>query len=136
MHKRSAVEKWDLEAVKTWGTQVAAARSALMVCADTTITHMRDMQASWSGATYLAAYDRVAGDHLQVQKLALEVDELVTVINEQVDNVVSHRTTLLGKVSDAQNLGMTVDDVWKVMDYDNVEADVRRDHQQLINNAL
>ncbi|WP_328657580.1 TPR repeat region-containing protein [Nocardia salmonicida] len=136
MHKRSAVEKWDLEAVKTWGTQVASARGALMVCADTTMTHMRDMQASWAGAAYLAAYDRVAGDHLQVQKLAMEVDELVTVINDQVDNVVSHRTTLLGKVTDAQGLGMTIDDVWKVMDYDNVEADVRRDHQQLINNAL
>ncbi|MGW5435211.1 TPR repeat region-containing protein [Nocardia asteroides] len=136
MHKRSAVEKWDLEAVKTWAGQVAAARSALVVCADTTMTHMRDMQASWSGATYLAAYDRVADDRVQVEKLALEVDELVTVVNDEVNNVISHRTALLGKVADAQGLGMTVDDVWKVMDYDNVEADVRRDHQTLINNAL
>ncbi|GAD83684.1 TPR repeat region-containing protein [Nocardia asteroides] len=136
MHKRSAVEKWDLEAVKTWAGQVAAARGALVVCADTTMTHMRDMQASWSGAAYLAAYDRVADDRVQVEKLALEVDELVTVLNDEVNNVISHRTTLLGKVADAQALGMTVDDVWKVMDYDNVEADVRRDHQTLINNAL
>ncbi|MEV6059643.1 hypothetical protein AB0L62_06545 [Nocardia asteroides] len=136
MHKRSAVEKWDLEAVKTWAAQVAAARGALVVCADTTMTHMRDMQASWSGATYLAAYDRVADDRVQVEKLALEVDELVTVVNDEVNNVISHRSTLLGKVADAQGLGMTVDDVWKVMDYDNVEADVRRDHQTLINNAL
>lgn len=136
MHRRSDVEKWDLEAVKTWAGQVASARGALVVCADTTMTHMRDMQASWSGATYLAAYDRVADDHTQVQKLALEVDELVTAVNDEVNNVISHRTTLLGKVADAQGLGMTVDDVWKVMDYDNVEADVRRDHQTLINNAL
>lgn len=136
MHKRSAVEKWDLEAVKTWAAQVASARNALIVCADTTMTHMRDIQGSWSGTAYLAAYDRVAGDHQQVQKLALEVDELVVVLNSQVDAVISHRATLLSKVADAQGLGMTVDDVWKVMDYDNVEADVRSDHQQLINNAL
>lgn len=136
VHKRSAVEKWNLEAVKTWATQLAAARSSLMVCADTTMTHMRDVQGSWSGAAYTSAYDRVAGDHGQVQKLALEIDELVTAVNTSVDDVSSHRTNLLGKVAEAQGLGMTVDDVWKVMDYDNVEADVRRDHQQLINNAL
>ncbi len=136
VHKRSAVEKWNLEAVKTWATQLAAARSALMVCADTTMTHMRDAQGSWSGSAYMSAYDRVAGDHGQVQKLALEIDELVTDVNTRVDDVISHRANLLGKVADAQGLGMTIDDAWKVMDYDNVEADVRRDHQQLINNAL
>ncbi|MGW5452006.1 WXG100 family type VII secretion target [Nocardia sp. NPDC003979] len=136
VHKRSAVEKWNLEAVKTWATQLAAARGSLMVCADTTMTHMRDIQSSWSGAAYLAAYDRVAEDHGQVQKLALEVDELVTAVNTSVDNVASHRTTLLNKVADAQALGLTVDDVWKVMENSSVEEDVRNDHQTLINNAL
>lgn len=136
MLKRSTVANWNFETVRAWVTTLVESRNSLMAEADGTVKHFQELGTSWSGVAYNAAYDRVAQDHDQVRKLALEIDELVAVANQEIGSVESHLRVVQGKVADAQGLGMTVDDAWKVMDYENVDAETRKAHQDLINSAF
>ncbi|WP_245650655.1 TPR repeat region-containing protein [Nocardia harenae] len=133
--RRSTVESWNVEPVRAWARQLAESRTDVMDEADTTRNHFQAAASVWQGRAYDAAYDRVAQDHDQVRKLAMEIDELVGVVEAVVNDVEYHRQSLLGRVADAQALGMVIDDVWKVMDYDTAEPGVRQAHQELIDGA-
>lgn len=135
MLRRSTVESWDIEPVRAWARRLAESRGTVMNEADSTRHHFQAAASGWQGRAYDAAYDRVAQDHDQVRKLAMEIDELVGVVEAAVDDVEYHRQALLGRVADARALGMVIDDVWKVMDYDTVEPAVRQAHQELIDGA-
>ncbi|MFC3965803.1 hypothetical protein [Nocardia jiangsuensis] len=135
MLRRSTVESWNVEPVRAWARQLAESRGNEMDEADTTRNHFQAAASAWQGRAYDAAYDRVAQDHDQVRKLATEIDELVGVVEAAANDVEYHRQSLLGRVADAQALGMVIDDVWKVMDYDTAEPEVRQAHQELIDGA-
>lgn len=134
MLKRSQVDAWNFAAVRDWIKRTTESRAQLMEQADGTRNHFQSVD--WQGAAYFAAYDRVAEDHDQVRKLAGEIEELEQVATERIDDVEAHLRVVQGRVADAQALGMVVDDAWKVMDYDNVDADTRTAHQDLINAAF
>ncbi|MEU4311999.1 hypothetical protein [Nocardia sp. NPDC024068] len=136
MLKRSTVAAWNFDTVRAWVGTLVDSRTQLMTEADNTLKHFSDLGTTWTGLAYDAAYDRVAQDHDQVRKLSLEIDELVTVANQEIGSVESHLRVVQGKVADAQALGMTIDDAWKVMDYENVDAETRKAHQDLINSAF
>lgn len=135
MLRRSTVESWNVEPARAWARQLAESRGTVMNEADTTRSHFQSAASVWQGRAYDAAYDRVAQDHDQVRKLAMEVDELVGVVDAAINDVEYHRQSLLGRVADARALGMVIDDVWKVMDYDTAEPEVRQAHQELIDGA-
>ncbi|MBF6069371.1 hypothetical protein IU488_10235 [Nocardia farcinica] len=134
MLKRSQVEAWNFEAVREWIRRASSSRQDLMEHADSTRNYFRDVE--WQGSAYSAAYDRVAQDHDQIRKLSGEVEELEQIAFQHISDVEAHLRVVQGRVADAQALGMVVDDAWKVMDYENVDPDTRKAHQDLINAAF
>lgn len=98
-------------------------------------SHFDGVRQDWQGVAYEAAYNRIGQDHEQGKKLAYEVDELVDLATKGASTVAAHHAALLARLNDARAAQLFVDDAWKVLDKEGVDAEVIRAHQESINGA-
>ena len=134
----SQVESWSMPALTGLATAFSTDND------DTFRTQMDGTKkffenVSWRGAAYDAAYNRVGEDYDQARKVGYYIDDLATAINQGASDIGSHRTVLIGKVSDAREAGLAVHDDWSVHGAGgtgSTAADVVQIHQDAINGAL
>ncbi|WP_378731491.1 hypothetical protein [Nocardia brasiliensis] len=98
-------------------------------------SHFDEVRRDWQGVAYEAAYNRIGQDHEQGKKLGYEIDELVDLATKGASTVAAHHATLLARLNDARAAQLFVDDAWKVLDKEGVDAEVIRAHQESINGA-
>ncbi|MFG2445270.1 hypothetical protein ACGFQG_20590 [Nocardia fluminea] len=82
--------------------------------ADSAVQYLRSAGSHWSGDSYLAAYDRVAGDRDQAVRAAGLVESLAQTLIDGGDSLGSYRRVLLGRIDTAIEAGITVADDWSV----------------------
>ncbi|WP_159080582.1 TPR repeat region-containing protein [Nocardia suismassiliense] len=130
------VERWDLGALTAWVTQLGQSRTLMMERLDFARRHFDEVRQDWQGVAYDAAYNRVGQDHEQGKKLGYEIDELIDIATNGASTVAAYHATLLARLNDARAAQLVVDDAWKVLDKEGVEADVIRAHQESLNGAF
>ncbi|MFI9404747.1 hypothetical protein [Nocardia sp. NPDC052316] len=132
----SEVERWDLGALTAWVTQLGQSRTLMMERLDFARRHFDEVRQDWQGVAYDAAYNRVGQDHEQGKKLGYEIDELIDIATNGASTVAAYHATLLARLNDARAAQLIVDDAWKVLDKEGVEADVIRAYQESLNGAF
>ncbi|MFF3223681.1 hypothetical protein ACFYV7_12890 [Nocardia suismassiliense] len=130
------VERWNLGALTAWVTQLGQSRTLMMERLDFARRHFDEVRQDWQGVAYDAAYNRVGQDHEQGKKLGYEIDELIDIATGGASTVAAYHATLLARLNDARAAQLVVDDAWKVLDKEGVEADVIRAHQESLNGAF
>jgi len=135
MVTESQVESWSVSALTDLATAFSTENdNTFRTQLDSTKKFFED--STWQGAAHDAAYNRVGEDYDQARKVGYYIDDLVAAINQAASDIASHRTVLIGKVSQAREALLNVNDDWSVHGTDGIPADVVQTHQDAINGAL
>ncbi|MEV0435641.1 hypothetical protein [Nocardia sp. NPDC050413] len=102
------VEQWQVWLLNDWATTIATANTGFDYQLGRSVNHFQDLHGSWQGAAADAAYSKMDEEKNQDQRLSTQVSELVTELRTGATGLTSERSSLLGKVADAQDLPFTV----------------------------
>lgn len=97
------VNQWQLWLINDWATTIETVNTNYGYQLGRSVSHFQDLHGSWQGAAADAAYSKMVEENSQDRRLSTEVTELVTALRAGATGLTSERTTLLGKVADAQD---------------------------------
>ncbi len=134
MITRTQVINWKTGRLHDLATRIETENQLYLDQLDRAKKVFTDSQSYWLGAARDAAYDRIAQDHHQGYQLFLEVGDTPAVLRAVASALESHRSVLLGKVTDALEApgsDLSVNDTWQLTG----SADLVNAHQELVNTA-
>ncbi|MEV3964709.1 hypothetical protein AB0M34_28120 [Nocardia sp. NPDC050193] len=111
---KSQLERWDLTAMQDWADTLDTINEQAMQAIDSTRNYFTDAGTQWQGAAYDAAYERASEDHDQSRRVYYEISDVPALIKDAATDLASLRGVLRGKVDDAVEAGLRVDDDWSV----------------------
>ncbi|WP_141691812.1 hypothetical protein [Nocardia brasiliensis] len=121
------------------GAEIRTRNAEFVTMIDGTVTQIREAGSHWSGDAYYAAYDRVAGDRDNGNKVAQETETLAQALVDGGTTLTGYRQALLDKVTEATAAGFTVSEDWQVTssgDSSGSDDENLQTHQTAITTAL
>lgn len=121
------------------GAEIRSRNAEFVTMIDGTVTQIREAGSHWSGDAYYAAYDRVAGDRDNGNKVAQETEALAQALVDGGTTLTGYRQALLDKVTEATAAGFTVSEDWQVTssgDSSGSDDETLQTHQTAITTAL
>ncbi|MEU0872809.1 hypothetical protein [Nocardia brasiliensis] len=121
------------------GAEIRTRNAEFVTMIDGTVTQIREAGSHWSGDAYYAAYDRVAGDRDNGNKVAQETEALAQALVDGGTTLTGYRQALLDKVTEATAAGFTVSEDWQVTssgDSSGSDDETLQTHQTAITTAL
>ncbi|WP_338771567.1 hypothetical protein V7968_10785 [Nocardia vulneris] len=121
------------------GAEIRTRNAEFVTMIDGTVTQIREAGSHWSGDAYYAAYDRVAGDRDNGNKVAQETEALAQALVDGGTTLTGYRQALLDKVTEATAAGFTVSEDWQVTssgDSSGSDDENLQTHQTAITTAL
>ncbi|QNG20944.1 hypothetical protein G4H71_08940 [Rhodococcus triatomae] len=105
---------WQPGKLREAGEVMRAQSEDFLNLTDQMVSHIREVGATWEGDAYWAAYDRIAGDRDNGNRIASEVGNLAQLLISSGDSISSYRGVLLGAVASARESGFRVTERWTV----------------------
>ncbi|NNH72328.1 hypothetical protein HLB23_21115 [Nocardia uniformis] len=118
---RANVTAWQTSALSDLAGAIETAAKTYDEKSGSMSTHFANLNGSWAGKAYDAAYNRIGEEHRESLKVGDEVDDIVTALRAADTRLHNERETLLNKVADAEDPAgaiagekVTVSDSWLV----------------------
>ncbi|MFD3744035.1 hypothetical protein [Nocardia sp. NPDC058633] len=117
-------DEWKPWEVVDLGQRLRERNTEFVEAADSAVQSIRSAGSEWSGDSYLAAYDRIAGDRDLGVRAAGAVDGLAQQLIDGGGSLTSYRQVLLRRVDDAVEAGANISEDWSVTGTDLAAGDL------------
>ncbi|MBF6354926.1 hypothetical protein IU449_10270 [Nocardia higoensis] len=136
---QTQVRAWEPWKISEAGDEMKARNTDFLTLIDSAVTQIRDAGIHWDGDAYWSAYDRVAGDRDNGNKVKQAVDTLADAMICGGTTLTNYRRILFDKVALAAEDGFIVSDSWAVKALNDFTEDRETDrthHQTAVTTAL